>query len=195
MPDLSLQERFSLLESDVTATPPRISSYHDLPFAMLLYEPETQWEARREMHLLANRLRSRNLNVTVISLGDLFWESVEKAEGIDKLIAFERKHGFKRAQSLAATYLTSEELGFNLTEILLNRLAELNAKRDIVFLWRAEVLAPEIFHVSTFLDLLKGKTDIPTILFYPGKSEGKELSFMGLLSRHSSRNYRVNAYI
>ncbi len=43
---LSLEERIDLLESDLKAVPMRISVYHDLPFAILHYEPEKEWELR-----------------------------------------------------------------------------------------------------------------------------------------------------
>ena len=35
----SLKERIELLENDLKAVPPRISVYHDLPFAILRYDP------------------------------------------------------------------------------------------------------------------------------------------------------------
>ena len=40
----SLKERIELLESDLKAVPPRISVYHDLPFAILRYDPGDEWE-------------------------------------------------------------------------------------------------------------------------------------------------------
>ena len=51
----SLKERIELLESDLKAVPPRISVYHDLPFAILRYDPSDEWELRREIRLLATR--------------------------------------------------------------------------------------------------------------------------------------------
>ena len=53
---LSLKERIDLLEVDLRADPPRISVYRDLPFAILRYDPDQEWELRRELRLLATRL-------------------------------------------------------------------------------------------------------------------------------------------
>ncbi len=36
----SLKERIELLENDLKAVPSRISVYHDLPFAILRYDPD-----------------------------------------------------------------------------------------------------------------------------------------------------------
>ena len=55
----SLTERIELLESDLTAVPPRISVYHDLPFAILRYDPAEEWELRRQVKLLETRLEGR----------------------------------------------------------------------------------------------------------------------------------------
>jgi len=39
----SLKESIELLETDLRAIPPRISVYHDLPFAILRYDPTEEW--------------------------------------------------------------------------------------------------------------------------------------------------------
>ena len=53
---LSLKESIEMLESDLLASPPRISVYHDLPFAILRYDPGDEWEMRKHLRLLANML-------------------------------------------------------------------------------------------------------------------------------------------
>jgi hypothetical protein len=50
---LSLPERIDILEKDLLANPPRISAYHDLPFAILHYDPAAEFAARKQMSLLA----------------------------------------------------------------------------------------------------------------------------------------------
>jgi hypothetical protein len=46
---LSLKERIELLENDLKAKPPRVSVYHDMPFAILRYEPQEEWTLRKEL--------------------------------------------------------------------------------------------------------------------------------------------------
>ena len=56
----SLKQRIELLESDLKSVPSRINVYHDLPFAILRYDPTDEWELRREVKLLATRLGHLN---------------------------------------------------------------------------------------------------------------------------------------
>ena len=49
----SLKDSIGPLESDLKAVPPRINVYHDLPFAIMRYDPTDEWELRREIKLLA----------------------------------------------------------------------------------------------------------------------------------------------
>src|SRR4051794_35806863 len=71
----SLKERIDLLEADLTAVPPRISVYHDLPFAILQYDPADEWKLRREVKLLATRLAESGKQVHTVSLAELLWEA------------------------------------------------------------------------------------------------------------------------
>ena len=91
---LSLKERIELLENDIVADPPRISVYNDLPFAILRYLPEEEWTLRREVRLLATRLKATGKEVVNISLARLLWSAIENAEGIDAIIDLERRQGF-----------------------------------------------------------------------------------------------------
>ena len=52
----SLDERFEMLERDLLAKPPRIALMSNLPFAILRYEPEREWEVRKRARLLAHAL-------------------------------------------------------------------------------------------------------------------------------------------
>ncbi len=54
----SLKDSIAPLESDLKAVPPRINVYHDLPFAIMRYDPTDEWELRREIKLLATRLEA-----------------------------------------------------------------------------------------------------------------------------------------
>jgi hypothetical protein len=54
----SLKDSIALLESDLVAEPPRINVYHDLPFAIMRYDPTDEWQLRREIKLLTTRLES-----------------------------------------------------------------------------------------------------------------------------------------
>src|SRR3954470_18612766 len=101
----SLRERIEFLESDLKAVPPRISVYHDLPFAVLRYDPAEEWDLRREVRLLATRLESAGKEVHLIPMSEFLWKAIEETEGLDEVVALERTRGYPEAQDQVTTYL------------------------------------------------------------------------------------------
>jgi hypothetical protein len=189
-----LKERIDLLEKDLKATPPRVSVYGDLPFAILRYDPEEEWDIRRESRLLSTRLGSAGREVKFISLADLLWQAVDETEGLDAVVQLERQRGFEAAQEQITTYLSDADWR-PLPDMLAERLKPLDPQRHIVFLTRAAVMAPAIYHMSKLLDEMQGRTRIITILFYPGTLDGTTgLRFMELKDREALGNYRVKIY-
>ncbi len=190
----SLKERIHQLERDLLTTPVRISAYHDLPFAILRYDPEDEWEVRREVKHLATRIGHVGRSAHLISLADLLWEAIDRSEGLEAVVELERARSFSAAQAQVTTYLSDPDWS-PLSNMLTARLAPLDPARDVAFLLRASAMAPAIYHLSRLLDEMQGRTQAPTILFFPGTLEGANgLRFMGLQSRESTGNYRVKIY-
>ena len=191
---LSLKERIDLLENDLKADPPRISVYHDLPFAILRYDPQDEWILRREVRFLSTRLKSAGKEVVTISLAQLLWEIIESAEGVNAIVELERRQWFEKAQAQITTYL-SDENWFLFPKHLADKMNAFDPRKTIVFLTRAASLSPAIYHLSKLLDEMQGHTQVPAILFYPGSLEGATgLRFMGMKDRDSLGNYRVKIY-
>lgn len=191
---LSLKERIDLLEKDLKAVPLRIRVYGDLPFAILRYDPEEEWELRRQARLLATKLSNHGKEVHIISLADLLWEAIEKTEGLDAVVELEKQRGFEPAQEQVTNYLSDEDW-YPLPYALTERVRTLDPDKCVVFLTRAASMAPSIYHMSKLLDEMQGRTMAPTILFYPGSLEGTTgLRFMSLKDRDALGNYRVKIY-
>jgi hypothetical protein len=104
----SLRDSIRALEEDLTANPMRISAYHDLPFAILRYDPEEEWILRREVKYLATRLHIAGKQVHTVSLAELLWEAIDDAEGLEALAQLERDRGFEAAQEQVTIYLWSK---------------------------------------------------------------------------------------
>lgn len=190
----SLHNRIELLENDLKAIPPRIGVYHDLPFAIFRYDPEDEWTIRRQARLLATRLGEAGKNTCIIHLSDLLWKAIEDSEGIEAVVDLEKERGFLAAQEQVTTYLSDRDWR-PLAGLLTERFQTLNDSTEIVFLMRAAVMAPGIYHMSKLLDQMQGKTSLTTILFYPGSIEGTTgLRFMALKDREALGNYRVKIY-
>jgi hypothetical protein len=190
----SLRDSIRTLEEDLTVRPMRISAYHDLPFAILRYDPEEEWSLRREVKYLATRLHNAGKQVHTVSLAELVWEAIDDAEGLKAVVELERERGFVAAQDQVTTYLSDPDWS-PLPEMLRDRLEHLDPKIDVAFLLRATTMAPAIYHMSSLLDKMQGRTKVPTVLFYPGTLEGTTgLRFMRLDNRESTGNYRVKIY-
>ena len=196
----SLKDNIAPLESDLKAVPPRINVYHDLPFAIMRYDPTDEWELRREIKLLATRLEAVGKAVHIIPMSELLWSALEKVhqkdddEGLEAVIELEKERGYVEAQQQVTTYLSSK-VWIPLWDLLAERLASISPQNSIVFLTRVAAMSPGIFHVSMLLDKMHGKTKVATILFYPGSIEGTTgLRFMDLKDRDALGNYRVKIY-
>lgn len=189
-----LTERLEQLEADLTAVPARISTYHDLPFAIVRYDPSEEWDLRRALKLLATRLGAAGKEVVTISLATLLWRAIEESEGIEAVAELERDRGFPSAQEQVGVYL-SDAVWRPLPDLVAAALAPLDPARHVAFLVRAPALAPASYQLSRLLDEMKGRTRVHSILFYPGGIEGTHgLRFMSLPDREPMGNYRVKIY-
>ena len=196
----SLKDSIDLLESDLIAEPPRINVYHDLPFAIMRYDPSDEWQLRWQIKLLKSRLGAFGKEVHVIPMSELLWSALEKVhqkdddEGLEAVIALEKERGYVEAQQQLTTYLSSK-VWVPLWDLLEERLASISPVNSVVFLTRAAAMSPGIFHMSMLLDKMHGKTKVTTVLFYPGSIEGMTgLRFMDLKDRDALGNYRVKIY-
>src|SRR5262245_35069782 len=194
MPVSSLKERIELLETDLKAVPSRISVYHDLPFAILRYDPTEEWSLRREVKLLATRLEATGKEVHLIPMSNFLWKAIDESEGLDEVVELERSRGYPAAQDQVTTYLSDRDWR-PLAKMLEERLKKLHPAKDIAFFTRVAAMAPGIYHMSKLLDQMQGKTRVTTILFYPGSIKGTTgLRFMDLGDRDALGNYRVKIY-
>jgi len=185
-----------LLEADLTASPIRISSYRDLPFAILRYDPHQEWQLRRELTLLEARLQALGKRTARLSLGRLLWSAIKRCEGVNALADLEKARGFVEAERQVATYLSDPDWAA-LPELVVEQVEGISPRPDIVFLVRAGAMAPAAYHMSKLLDELHGKTTFPIVLCYPGSLEPGSvagLRFMDLPGREASGNYRVKIY-
>ena len=191
----SLKDRVLTLEADLRATPMRHYVYHDLPFAIFCYLPDEVWQIRREMRLLKTRLEKDNIRkVIFISLAELLWQAVDESEGIEAVQGLEVIDGFEAAQLQVQDYLSDPDWR-PLPDLLAEKLNGLDHNHDLVFIWRAGSLAPNLYRVSTLLDQMKGRTKVPCVLFMPATWEGNSLRFMGIAENEGRGSYHTKVYV
>jgi len=191
-----MKERVKTLEADLRASPMRHYIYHDLPFAIFCYPPEQEWAMRREIDLLKTRLENdTDRRVSSISLAELLWQAIDESEGIEAAAELERRAGFEAAQLQIQDYLSDPDWR-PLPDLLAGRLAELDPDRHIAFVVRAGALAPNIYRVSKLLDEMKGRTQVPCVLFMPATTEGhSSLRFMGIAENEGRGSYHTKVYV
>jgi hypothetical protein len=192
---VALKERIKTLEADLKASPMRHYIYNDLPFAIFCYPPRDEWAMRREIGLLTTRLeKDTDRKVILISLADLLWQSIDDSEGIEAIAALERQSGFDAAQLQVQDYLSDPDWQ-PLPDLLAERLAALDPNRHIAFILRAGSLAPNLYRVSKLLDEMKGRTQVPCVLFMPATTEGSaNLRFMGIAANEGRGSYHTKVY-
>ena len=193
---LSLKERFDLLESDLKASPPAFTMSSDLPFAIFRYDPTEEWVVRREIQLLATRIKNTTRkNVHKLKLSKLYWKSIEESEGVAALIQYEQEYGFAPSEDQIRTYLSDPDWR-PLPRLLLEEISQLklDPKKDLLFLYRAAVFAPSSYRLSSLLEQMMGQLRIPAVLFYPGTWRGS-LNYLDLRTDEEPLgSYRVKIY-
>ena len=64
------QDRLKVLEGDLCADGPRISAYHDLPFAIFRYAPTLEYPIRREFVLEQIDLAEKDIETVLAAASD-----------------------------------------------------------------------------------------------------------------------------
>ena len=132
--------------------------------------------------------------MSFISLAELLWQAVDESEGIEAVQGLEESKGFEAAQLQVQDYLSDPDWR-PLPDLLAEKFSGLDPDNDLVFLWRAGSLAPNLYRVSTLLDQMKGRTKVPCVLFMPATWEGNSLRFMGIAENEGRGSYHTKVYI
>jgi hypothetical protein len=169
---------------------PRISAYHNMPFALFRYDPDEELALRKQVTLLETRLTQRGKRVRRISLAECLDEALRSQRPLEEWFAAEREQG---AETLIETIHAVLSEYTPLVELVAARMPEdSDPLRDIVFITRTGALFP-VYRAFSLLEQLTGRVTVPTILFYPGVLDGAAgLRFMGVLD--AEHNYRPKIF-
>jgi hypothetical protein len=169
----------------------RISSYHDMPYAIFRYDPEDELELRAEVSLLATRLEQHGKSAPRrVSLALCLEKAMSLQRPLSDWFDAEREQG-------TATVVETIHAVISEYEPLVNLVASQipddgDPYRDLVFILRTGALFP-VYRTFSLLEQLKGRVTVPTILFYPGRLDGAAgLKFMGVLD--AEHNYRPKIF-
>jgi hypothetical protein len=168
----------------------RISAYHDMPYALFRYEPEDEFDLRREITLLETRLTQKGKHIKRISLAECLDEAMRSQRPLEDWFAAEREQGthtiVETVHSVLSEYVP-------LVNLVAARMPDdPDPLRDVVFILRVGALFP-VYRTFSLLEQLKGRVTVPTVLFYPGDLDGAAgLRFMSVLP--AEHNYRPKIF-
>ena len=180
------------LEAVLALVDPRekLSAYHDMPYAIFHYNPEEEFELRKQVTLLETRLTQKGKLVKRISLAECLDEAMRSQRPLPDWFVAEREQG---AETIVETVHSVLSEYAPLVDLVAARMPdEPNPLRDIVFIVRTGALFP-VYRTFSLLEQLKGRVTVPTVLFYPGDLDGAAgLRFMGVLA--AEHNYRPKIF-
>jgi len=168
----------------------RLSAYHDMPYALFRYDPEEEFELRRQVTLLSTRLSQKGKRVRRISLAECLEEAMRSQRTMEEWFTAEREQGVSTIVDTVHSVLSEY---MPLVELVAARMPDdPDPHRDIVFILRTGALFPA-YRTFSLLEQLKGRVHVPTVLFYPGYLDGAAgLQFMGVLD--AEHNYRPKIF-
>jgi len=188
-----LVERLTGRLEPVLALPdprPAISAYHDMPYALFRYEPEDEFETRRQITMLQTRLEQSGKRVFRISLAKCLEEAMISIQPLDDWFEAEGRHGIGTVVETIHEVLSEHT---PLVDLVASQMPDdPDPLRDVVFISRTGALFP-VYRTFSLLEQLKGRVVVPTVLFYPGTPDGAAgLRFMGVLE--AEHNYRPKVF-
>ena len=165
---------------------PRLSAYHDMPYAIFRYDPGDELELRQQVSLLETRLVQKGKRVSRISLAECLEEALLSQRPMEDWVAAEREQG---VETLVETIHAVLSEYAPLVDLVARRLpGDPDPLRDVVFILRTGSLFPA-YRTFSLLEQLKGQVSVPAILFYSGLLDGAAgLRSMGVLD--AEHNYR-----
>ena len=191
MSDFEIRLKQSL--EPILASPdprPRISAYHDMPYALFRYDPEEEFDLRRQVTLLETRLTQKGKRIWRISLAECLDDAMRSQRPLEQWFAAEREQG---AETIVETVHAVLSDYAPLVDLVAKRMPyDPDPIHEIVFVLRTGALFP-VYRTFSLLEQLKGRVQVPTVLFYPGDLDGAAgLRFMGVLD--AEHNYRPKIF-
>jgi hypothetical protein len=168
----------------------RISAYHDMPYALFRYDPEEEFDLRKQVTLLETRLSQKGKRVRRISLAECLDEAMRSQRPLEEWFTAEREQGIATIVETVHSVLSEYS---PLVDLVAARMpGDPDPLRDVVFILRTGALFP-VYRTFSLLEQLKGRVQVPTLRFYPGDLDGAAgLRFMGVLD--AEHNYRPKIF-
>jgi hypothetical protein len=161
-----------------------------MPYALFRYDPEEEFDLRKQATLLETRLTQKGKRVMRISLAECLDEAMRSQRPLEEWFTAEREQGVETVVETVHSVLSDYT---PLVDLVAARMPQdPEPLRDVVFILRTGALFP-VYRTFSLLEQLKGRVHVPTVLFYPGDLDGAAgLRFMSVLD--AEHNYRPKIF-
>jgi hypothetical protein len=162
-----------------------------MPYAIFRYDPEDEFELRREVTMLCTRLeQAGKRSPRRVSLAQCLDAAMRSQRPLQEWFDAEREMGTATVIETIHAILSGDA---PLVDLVASQLPEDGDPHlDTVFILRTGALFP-VYRTFSLLEQLKGRVTVPTVLFYPGTLDGAAgLRFMGVLD--AEHNYRPKIF-
>ena len=123
------------------------------------------------MTLLETRLSQKGKRIKRISLAECLDEAMRSQRPLEEWFAAEREQGVETIVETVHAVLSEYA---PLVDLVAARMPDdPDPLRDIVFILRTGALFP-VYRTFSLLEQLKGRVHVPTVLFYPAISTGRQ---------------------
>lgn len=202
----AVERTISALEKDlVSEGGPRIATLHNYPFAILCYDPKAEFELRREVAGLAERLKQEGWFLETLNMKSLVLRRLREfftPDELDYYIESEKMYSKIDGPQGGLEYINDEIFEAlhgpdGIAGMIARRLDDIaadvdRADRTIVLIGQLGALYP-FGRTSAVLKFLDGRTHgIPVVFLYPGTVSEGALSFLG--EAEPDRDYRPRIY-
>jgi hypothetical protein len=135
----------------------RISAYHDMPYALFRYDPEDEFDLRKQVRLLETRLSQKGKRVRRISLAECLDEAMRSQRPLEEWFSAEREQGVETIVETVHAVLSEYS---PLVDLVAARMPEdPDPLRDVVFIMRTGALFP-VYRTFSLLEQLKGRVHV-----------------------------------
>ena len=137
---------------------PRISAYHDMPYALFRYDPEEEFELRKQVTLLETRLSQKGKRIRRISLAECLDEAMRSQRPLEDWFKAEREQGVETIVETVHSVLSEYT---PLVDLVAARMPDdPDPLQDVVFILRTGALFP-VYRTFSLLEQLKGRVQAP----------------------------------
>jgi Domain of unknown function (DUF1788) len=162
----------------------RISAYHDMPYALFRYEPDEEFDLRKQATLLETRLTQKGKRVKRISLAECLDEAMCSQRPFQDWFAAEREQGTDTIVETVHSVLSEYA---PLVDLVTARMPdEPNPLRDIVLILRTGALFP-VYRTFSLLEQLKGRVTVPRTLCFTEGSKRMATKLCVFVTLHEIR--------